>query len=72
MIDVRIFSMPAKASSALMDDYYHQSIVFISLTNSGGRNKDVWIFYSLQQPPFLLHCLSSPIYHHRFASIITI
>jgi hypothetical protein len=35
MIDVRIFSMPAKASSALFDDYYHQYIVFVSLTNSG-------------------------------------
>jgi hypothetical protein len=56
------FSMPAKASSALLDDYYyHQSIVFISLTNSGGV---------IKMSRFSIPCSSHPfyyiVYHHRF------
>jgi hypothetical protein len=67
------FSMPAKASSALLDDYYyHQSIVFISLTNSGGVIKMSRFSIPCSSHPFYYICLSSPIYHHRFASIITI
>jgi hypothetical protein len=61
MIDVRIFSIPAKASSALLNDYYHQSIVFISLTNSGGVIKMSGFSIPYSSRPFYYI-----VYHHRF------